>query len=334
MAILAYSLCTTIVIAVQTLLVKDSGFELSIAFVDSAISGMILGFLSFMTGAILKYYQPRTGNWMNLLVINAALTAAWYYASDYCLHLYPFPESYFHFFEATANVRILFVFFCIGWVILTTWLLRYISERRESDERKNTLEQLAREAELIHLRQQLQPHFLFNSLNSISSLTLSKPEEARRMIELLSTFLRGTLAQSEQQRTSLQEELEQIQRYLEIERIRFGNRLSIHTEIGPEAKDCQLPIMLLQPLVENAIKFGVYGTVGEVVIELSVHKQNDSLNISISNPYDQDSVNSRQGTGFGLSSIQRRLYLVFGRNDLLQTQSTNERFTAILKIPL
>ena len=139
-------------------------------------------------------------------------------------------------------------------------------EQKEMDERKSEAENLAREAELFKLRQQLQPHFLFNSLNSISALTGSQPEKARHMIQQLSDFLRGTLKKDDQQWNTLEEEIQYLGLYLEIEKVRLA--IALQTEMFSATRffAFKLPALLLQPVVENAIKFGLYDTYGDVLI--------------------------------------------------------------------
>src|SRR4029077_2679 len=139
-------------------------------------------------------------------------------------------------------------------------------EQKQMYAHKTEAEQLAREAELYKLRQQLQPHFLFNRLNSISALTGTQPEKARHMINQLSEFLRGTLKKDEKQWNTLDEEMQYLQLYLDIEKVRFGYRLQTEILCDEDARTLKLPAMLLQPVVENAIKFGLYDTTGEVKI--------------------------------------------------------------------
>ena len=206
-------------------------------------------------------------------------------------------------------------------------------DQRAGEKREQDTMKLAREAELASLRQQLQPHFLFNSLNSISALAGSRPEEARKMIQQLSDFLRGTIKKDDQQLVSLQEELKHLQLYLDIEKVRFGHRLKTEVERPEEAMYLMMPSLLLQPLVENAIKFGLYDTVGDITIRIMARKQHDQLVIRIENPFDPQTALPRQGTGFGLNSVQRRLYLLYARNDLMTTQQIDTVFVTEVKIP-
>src|SRR5205085_4260383 len=161
-----------------------------------------------------------------------------------------------------------FAFLMIAAMTMMSLLWFTQQNQEEENERKLDMERLAREAELNKLRHQLQPHFLFNSLNSISALTGSQPEKARHMIQQLSDFLRGTLKKDEQQNTSFEEELQYLRLYLDIEKVRFGYRLQTKITYEEDTLQMQLPSMLLQPLVENAIKFGLYDTIGETLILL------------------------------------------------------------------
>lgn len=201
----------------------------------------------------------------------------------------------------------------------------YISRRKEA-------EQLNREAELLMLRHQLQPHFLFNSLNSINALIGFQPKKAREMIQQLGSFLRGTIKIDDQQPIVFEKELEQIELYLNIEKVRFGHRLEVEIDASEEVKTKKIPPLLLQPLLENAIKFGLYGTTEKVILHLNAHFEHNWLVISISNPIDQDA-DSQEGTGFGLESVQRRLHLMYGRADLITAEKTAHLFTVQLKIP-
>src|SRR5690606_25682288 len=132
--------------------------------------------------------------------------------------------------------------------------------QNEQEKRRTDAEKLARDAELYNLRQQIQPHFLFNSLNSIVALIGRQPERAKEMVFQLSDFLRGTLRKDDQQLIPLQEEMEHLQLYSEIEKVRFGHRLDIHIDVPEEALKASLPAMIVQPLLENAIKYGLYDT--------------------------------------------------------------------------
>jgi LytS/YehU family sensor histidine kinase len=153
------------------------------------------------------------------------------------------------------------------------------------------------------------------------------------MITQLSEFLRGTLKKEEHFWNTLEVEIQHLQLYLDIEKVRFGHRLQTDVSYNNEAMTLKLPAMLLQPLVENAIKFGLYDTIGNVLITIRAAAENNYLKIVIQNPFDPETSQPLKGTGFGLSSIKRRLFLLFGRHDLLSTQHENEHFITTILIP-
>jgi two-component system, LytTR family, sensor kinase len=153
------------------------------------------------------------------------------------------------------------------------------------------------------------------------------------MIQQLSDLLRGTLKNEEQLWTTFEEELNYLKLYLDIEKVRFGHRLQTKIMYDDALLQMKLPYMLLQPLVENAIKFGLYDTLGEVTILIAAKNDNEMLQVRVENPFDETTAAPMKGTGFGLSSIKRRLYLLFGRQDLLQIKQENQKFISIITIP-
>jgi two-component system, LytTR family, sensor kinase len=305
------------------------GWTLSLA--DAAVTNMVIAIAGYDMILVMKYYQPRQ---VARLAMSIGLTALCVFAIHHLtLFLVDETPEYVYFLDKSLFIRGLYIWLMMALVSTLSWLLLRVSEHHEADTRAMATEKLAREAELSRLRQQLQPHFLFNSLNSISALAGSKPEEARRMIHQLSDFFRGTLKKDDQQLVPLSEELEHLTLYLEIEKVRFGHRLKTDIQSQEGALAMKLPSLLLQPVVENAIKFGLYDTTGETVIKIHASADNSYLRVSVENPFDPSLAQPRRGTGFGLDSIQRRLYLLFARNDLLTTSKKENRFTTTIKIP-
>jgi LytS/YehU family sensor histidine kinase len=250
------------------------------------------------------------------------------------LALIDFASTNYLIFLANAYwLRLGIAFLLIGCMAIICVLWYTQEEEQENRQRKNDAEKLSRDAELYNLRQQLQPHFLFNSLNSISALIGSDPSQARKMIHQLSDFLRTTLRKDEEQWVKMEEEIQSLELYLEIEKVRFGHRLSTSIIKDGECMQMLIPPMLLQPVVENAIKFGLYDTTDAVTIHITVVCINDSLKVTVQNPYDPDTASPRHGTGFGLNSVKRRLYLLFARTDLVETSAKNRVFTTTINIP-
>jgi len=190
----------------------------------------------------------------------------------------------------------------------------------------------AREAELRALRAQLNPHFLFNSLNSINALIGPDPEGARRMCEGLGDFLRLTLRLGSRDSVTLAEELSLVDRYLAIERVRFGERLQIERRIDPGVLSCQLPPLLLQPLVENAVKHGIAGRIEPGTLRLEAARHHDRLVVTLENPADEDEPH-RPGTGTGIGNVRRRLAALGGHDAHLAITPGPDVFRVALTLP-
>ena len=190
----------------------------------------------------------------------------------------------------------------------------------------------AREAELRALRAQLNPHFLFNSLNSINALVGADPEGARRMCEGLGDFLRRTLALGARDAVTLGDELALVDRYLGIEQVRFGDRLRIERSVEPGAAACSVPPLLLQPLVENAIKHGIQDCVDGGTIRIEARRDGALLRVVVENPVDADSP-LRRGEGVGLENVRRRLEVFGTRDAQLAAVRTGGRFRVTLSLP-
>jgi two-component system sensor histidine kinase AlgZ len=191
---------------------------------------------------------------------------------------------------------------------------------------------LAREAELKALRAQLDPHFLFNSLNSISSLTASDPASARKMCLLLADFLRDTLRLGSASRISLQEELNIVERYLSIEQVRLGARLRVCQDASAPTLGAQLPALILQPLAENAVIHGIANLLEGGTLSINAERENSTLVIRVANPCDPDRPR-RKRAGFGLSLVRQRLHSQYGTAAQLRVREENGQFIAEVSLP-
>jgi LytS/YehU family sensor histidine kinase len=191
---------------------------------------------------------------------------------------------------------------------------------------------LAREAELKALRAQLDPHFLFNSLNSISSLTGRDPSGARKMCLQLAEFLRDTLRLGAAQRISLQEELNIVERYLSIEQVRLGARLNVCKDTSPHALSAKVPALILQPLAENAVLHGIAHLLEGGTVTIRALREHSMLVVSVSNPCDPDRPRNKRA-GLGLSLVRQRLQSQFGLAGQLETLEERGEFTAKLSLP-
>ena len=307
--------------------------DYSLALPDAAIFAVIFLIGVFVLEQIFGFYIPKGGYSWLLLVLPLLLSLAGVYAHRFLLQwVFEDELEYIEFLKDHIFLRWAFLAIAEIFVSMIAIVVSKLEQQEQTRQREALMAELSREAELTQLRQQLQPHFLFNSLNSINALVVSQPKKAREMVLQLSEFLRGTIRKDHQQWLSLEEELNYLKMYLEIEKVRFGHRLEVDFELDEETKFMLLPQLLVQPLLENAIKHGLYGRIGEVKITLESRKESNYLFLKITNPFDPEAT-SPKGTGFGLSSIERRLFLLFGRKDLLETMIENHTFSVELKIP-
>jgi two-component system LytT family sensor kinase len=329
-----FSISWLLIIADHIFLLRWFGLSWKVAIIDSLVNDTLLILTCLLIITMLRFYLPQKEKYFHLVTWCVLLTVIAILLTKVILkNIFASDEEYIIFFKRSLWIRSSFDFLLLGCFTLVSVIWYNWQEQNEQEERKQDAEKLSKEAELFKLRQQLQPHFLFNSLNSINALIGSRPQEARKMVQQLSDFLRGTIRKEEHQWVTLKEELEYLQLYLDIEKVRFGHRLSTNIESDEATEQLKLPALLLQPIMENAIKFGLYDTVDEIIISLSASKEENNLLISITNPFDPETSAPRQGTGFGLQSVQRRLYLLFARNDLVSTEAKENIFTTIIKIP-
>ncbi|HLK29847.1 MAG TPA: histidine kinase [Puia sp.] len=314
--------------------VYNYGTTIFEALADSFISNITLAGFCWLIINNMRYYLPRQEKYWYVLTISFGLACMWLIIVRVILWaLFKHENPYLELVNRSSTIRYGIAFLMLGCMAMMCLLWFTQKEQKEMDARKIEAENLAKEAELFKLRQQLQPHFLFNSLNSISALVGTQPEQARKMVHQLSDFLRGTLKKEENQLVNLEEELEYLELYLDIEKVRFGHRLSTVVECEEGSKQMKLPPLLLQPVVENAIKFGLYDTRDDITIRIAASSKNNYLEVTVENPFDPETSSPKKGTGFGLSSVQRRLYLLFARNDLVETKAENNLFITKVKIP-
>lgn len=202
----------------------------------------------------------------------------------------------------------------------------YYTKLRERELKNSQLEAKLAQAQLQVLKMQIHPHFLFNTLNAISALIRKDPEAGDKMITHLSDLLRITLDNAGEQEVPLIKELELLNPYLEIERTRFSDRLVIVTDIDPETKSAKVPNLLLQPLVENAIKHGIGPRSSGGTIEISAKKENGRLLITIKDdgPGIPEDNLKKIKEGIGLSNTKARLKQLYGDNFTFSIQNGQE----------
>lgn len=212
------------------------------------------------------------------------------------------------------------------------YVLLAVEASRQAEAREAEAQILAREAELRALKAQINPHFLFNSLHSISALTTLDPSRAREMCVLLGDFLRFTLGLGEKSTIPLADEIELVDRYLRVEKVRFGPRLDMQEEIDPKALEAVVPPLLLQPMVENAVAHGISGLPEGGWIRMRVRRQQDEVEIVIENRFDADSPPSRRN-GVGLENVRRRLAACYGGRAQMSVTTEGDCFRVSLLVP-
>lgn len=219
----------------------------------------------------------------------------------------------------------------MGFVIFF-YAVNYYYAFKEKSKNETRLKALVKEAELHALKSQINPHFLFNSLNSISSLTMTDPGKAQEMVINLSQLMRYSLKHDQDEKVTFEQELENNKLYLNIEKVRFGKKLNPVFAVEKECLKAKIPNMILQPLYENAIKYGVYETTEPVDVITHCRKHENALEVTISNVYDKNVV-SKKGEGIGLRNIRDRLQVIYGNPHLLKVVDKNNEFTVTLTIP-
>jgi two-component system, LytTR family, sensor histidine kinase AlgZ len=248
--------------------------------------------------------------------------------------------SQLHSFEAldrkfAPQAALLFAsgFLLYSLAIASHYVILEIEQSRAAQARVLETSIQARDAELKALKAQINPHFLFNSLNSISALTSIDANRAREMCILLADFLRMTLGLGEKVLVPLREELELLQRFLAIEKVRFGERLRVDASVEAQAQACLLPPLLLQPLVENAIIHGIANMPAGGRIRISAACSGGRLHLVIENSVDPDAPLSRKG-GLGLANVRQRLETRYGKEATLRTAAEEEFFRVSISLPV
>jgi LytS/YehU family sensor histidine kinase len=267
-------------------------------------------------------------------VTGGIVVLIWLFSGFYALSwLFSENAEYVKFLSDSLPWRFVYLIMIYALLVMVYYLVNYYRQFHEKVMQEAELKQVIQQSELNMLKSQINPHFLFNSLNSIHSLIMADPEKASDMLMELSEFLRYTVRKNQDEQVSLKNELENIEKYLDIEKIRFGSRLIVEEDIAEACLSCKIPNLILQPIYENAIKHGVNESTDTVTITTECSLEDGMLKISIGNNYAPGSV-SRKGKGIGLENIRKRLKLHFKRADLLEIEKSSFYFTVIIRIPV
>ncbi len=336
-AIYLYLLIWGLIISIHALLLHQLyGFLLKDCFLDASIFYVPLAGFGLSLFYLVRYFRGPNGiNVTNIashllaaLIIAIFVSYGWkqvmeLFYTEPDLRTYINGNLGWHMVSGTLMLILVLMFY---------YLMDNLYKLRTREIREKSLESLLRETEMEMLRFQINPHFIFNSLNSISALTMEDPARAQEMVLRLSEFFRNALGKNRETAHSLRDELKQVDLYLQIERVRFGERLQIENEIDNQCLDLQVPALILQPLYENAIKYGLYEQLDAVKIETLVACNTSGTTITIRNPYDSMAAVNK-GRGIGLKNVRSRLELMYHIPDLVTIERTKDTFAVHLFIP-
>jgi len=334
--LLLYSISFSVI----SFLILFFGLELDLnsSIAESLVSAALLCGLTIVWHYPAKYISIEQHHLFKVFfshIITAVISSALWLLFIYIVMvpILGFDEKYQNFFYQTILWR-----FLVGWMLYAIvvsfyYLVSYYSELQERSLKESELKSLVTQAELRSLKFQINPHFIFNSLNSMSALTEIDPKKAKEMIIKLADFLRYILATNEREKNKLSEELKNIRLYLDIEKIRFEEKFDYSEQLEKECNNAEIPNMILQPLFENVIKHGVYETFDKVTLTLNCSFNDGFLKIHLLNNFDESS-KSRKGTGVGLKNINDRLNLIYRRNDLMEVKKEKGIFSVTLFIPI
>lgn len=316
------------------ILVFSNGIEIGIAILE--VSTFILSFALIGTAIwyVIKFSTLENNSAYRIILAHSIAASIivfiWIYFGIVLIKLLH-PDATLWLEKAMIN-RIFGGYMLYVIYVVFFYAVNYYQGFKEKLRNEGKLKSLVKEAELHALKSQINPHFLFNSLNSISSLTMTDPARAQEMVINLSQLMRYSLKHDQKERVSLKQELENNKLYLQIEKVRFGSKLNPIFEVDENCLTKNIPNMILQPLYENAIKYGVYEAIEPVDI-ITVCKCNDEvLEVKIKNSYDTN-VTTKKGEGIGLRNIRDRLQIIFGNPNLLKLEDNKKEFTVTLTIP-
>ncbi|MBN1131805.1 MAG: histidine kinase [Bacteroidales bacterium] len=336
--LLFYALVWIVIAALQVLLLHYfQDFPLSIIITESVVSNLIFASLGLLAWYPTRYipFQPQNPVYSLTAHVVAGMVVIflWLLTSVGLMTLIfaKFTE-YQEFLSGSILWRTVTGIMLYLVLVLVYYLITYAESLRERAQQEERLRLLIRDSELNILKAQINPHFLFNSLNSIASLTMSNPDEAREMIIKLSEFLRYSLKHREHEYVSLEEEVERMKDYLAIEKTRFGEKLRYRFRMDKECRNVKVPTMILQPLFENAIRHGVYESIEPVDIDFQCIPEGEMMKITLQNNYDPE-IPPRKGTGVGLQNVKQRMELSYEGRGTVRWKSENALFSVTLYVP-
>ncbi len=316
-----------------------AGLPLGYTIADAVIFSLIFAGCAIPLWYPVCYNQKKDISWYAVLFVHGVLIvlllSIWLGFGYFLMYLFTGGDKiYLYFIKASVWWKVIEGFFLYVVLVLVYDIYIYIEKLNEKVNNEIRLNKLLKDGELNLLKSQINPHFLFNSLNSLHALIIKAPEKAGDMLIALSDYLRYTVLSTRQEYSSLENEIENIERYLSIEKLRFGDKLEYTIDCRPECLHVKIPSMILQPLFENAVKHGVYESLEVVVITAKIKKENHYLLIEIGNGFDPENTSRKKGSGTGLKNIRERLVLSYATDASLLVKSKDKQFVVMLKMPV
>ncbi len=336
--LLIYSFVWLVISALQGFLYwYFLSFSLSVVIIDSLVSSLLFGFLGLLPWYPTRYipFQRQSPLYSILAHIVAGLIiiTIWVLVNMGLLDaIFNDQSEYIQFLGDSLVWRAILGGLVYLVLVLIYYLVANNQKLQERTQQEERLKNLVRDSELNLLKSQINPHFLFNSLNSIASLTMSNPDEARDMIIRLSDLLRYSLKHRENEYVPLKEELGRMKDYLAIEKIRFGDKLQYVFHVNGECEEFPVPTMIFQPLFENAIRHSVYESIETITIRFKCIPENDYMKTVISNDYDPR-IPTKKGTGLGLQNVSQRIELAYQEMGLVRWKGDGGVFTVSILFP-
>lgn len=321
-----------------TFLYKFYNASIYLAIADSFIYYLLYALIGLSLWFAVKFSQMETNNIGSLILnhltaVSITLVVLFLFGY-YSIKTIPvINEGYAEFFNETLIWRALSSIVVYILIVLVYYLFMYYFNFIEKINMESELKTNVKVAELNVLKSQINPHFLFNSLNSISALTVTESKKAQEMVLKLSDFLRFSISEEPDSERNFSEEIENISKYLDIEKVRFGDRLIIKKDIAKKCLDAKIPSLILQPIVENAVKHGVSESLDKVEIRITADCFQGFLKVQVENDFDKENRKMNSGNGIGLQNIIQRLKLIFGRDDLISMNADDSKFLVTITFP-
>jgi len=329
-----------LLISILHLIILNFGYKINMetALIDTCIFNLILLILSFVIIYPVKYilfdklkfFRFLFNHFISSLIISIIWVSTSYYL---IINIFALEIFYLHFLNSSLYWRMLFGVILYFSYLSIYYLISFYNDLIKKSENEKELRLLVKEAELKALRYQINPHFLFNSFNSINYLIPVNPVKASKMLITISDYFRNTFSHDDNDFSSLKDEIENISRYLAIEKIRFEEKIDLKMNVDESALNLKIPHMILQPLFENIIKHAVHDAINKIQIEFNCKPNENYLCIELLNNFEESYI-SKTGAGIGLQNIQSRMLNIYGSKDLFSFSKLSDKFFVSLKIPI